>query len=125
MTLTDVYCRVNRARGMELLSPEDLINSCKLMETLNLPVRFRVFDSGVKVLQLLSHSESQAIKDTEEVVRQHGSATADELSKLVGLSVVLARERLLASERVGKLCRDDSSEGLRFHPNLFLNPPAQ
>jgi ESCRT-II complex subunit VPS36 len=35
--------------------------------------------------------------------------------------VVLAKERLLAAEGRGLLCRDDSVEGLRFYPNLFLS----
>jgi len=28
--------------------------------------------------------------------------------------------RLLVTEQAGKACRDDSVEGLRFYPNLFL-----
>lgn len=31
MTLPEVYCRVNRARGVELLSPEDLLNACQAL----------------------------------------------------------------------------------------------
>ena len=27
MTLTDAFCRLNRARGLELVSPDDLINA--------------------------------------------------------------------------------------------------
>lgn len=38
MTLPDVYCRVNRARGIELLSPEDLLNACQVLGRLNLPI---------------------------------------------------------------------------------------
>ncbi|KAK2166519.1 hypothetical protein LSH36_38g03056 [Paralvinella palmiformis] len=121
MTLTDVYCRVNRARGMELLSPEDLINACKLMETLNLPVRLRVFESGVMVLQLVSHSEEQVIEETKRMIEDKGCITAEQLSQIVGLSVVLAKERLLAAERAGKTCRDEDTEGLCFYPNLFLS----
>ena len=49
MSSTDVFCRINRARGMELLSPEDLIESGKLMEKLKLPVVMKIFDSGVMV----------------------------------------------------------------------------
>ncbi|XP_029458641.1 vacuolar protein-sorting-associated protein 36 isoform X2 [Rhinatrema bivittatum] len=41
MSLTEVYCLVNRARGMELLSPEDLVNACKMLEALKLPLRCR------------------------------------------------------------------------------------
>jgi ESCRT-II complex subunit VPS36 len=64
MALTDVYCRVNRARGLELLSPEDLIQACHMLEQLNLPIRMRRFDSGVKVLQLQSHSDANIVKNT-------------------------------------------------------------
>jgi ESCRT-II complex subunit VPS36 len=64
MALTDVYCRVNRARGLELLSPEDLIQACHMLEQLNLPIRLRQFDSGVKVLQLQSHSDANIVKNT-------------------------------------------------------------
>lgn len=68
MSLTDVYCRVNRARGLELLSPEDLLNACNMLEKLNLPIRLHTFDSGVKVLQLQSHSDSVVVDRTLEVV---------------------------------------------------------
>lgn len=52
MALTDVFCRVNRARSLELLSPEDILNACKIMETLELPLKLYQFSSGVMVLQL-------------------------------------------------------------------------
>jgi len=120
MTLTDVYCRINRARGMELLSPDDLVRACQLMEYLKLHVRLRVFESGVMVLQSQSHSEDVIIDQTQDAVKQSTSLTAEELSRNVGLSVVLAKERLLAAERAGKLCRDESMEGLRFYTNLFV-----
>ena len=57
MVLTDVYCRVNRARGLELLSPEDLLNACRQLAPLNLPIVLRTFDSGVMVLQSRAHSD--------------------------------------------------------------------
>lgn len=123
MTLSDVYCRINRARGMELLSPDDLVRACQLMERLKLPVRLRVFESGVMVLQLQSHSEEAIVAETEEAVEKSGSLTAEELSRVIGLSVVLSKERLLTAERAGKLCRDESMEGLRFYNNLFVTRP--
>lgn len=46
--------------------------------------------------------------------------TATELAQTEGISVVLACERLLMTEKYGKACRDDSIEALRFYPNLFL-----
>lgn len=38
----------------------------------------------------------------------------------MAVSVILARERLLAAEAEGRLVRDDTVEGLRFYPNKFL-----
>lgn len=124
MTLTDAYCRVNRARGMELLSPEDLLHACEIMESLKLNIRFRVFDSGVMVLQSRSHNEEETIEKTVDMVKKKGSATAEELSQLIGVSVILAKERLLLTEKVGGVCRDENVEGLRFYPNLFLDSAA-
>lgn len=50
------------------------------------------------------------------------SLSVQELAQLLSISLLLAQERLLTAERAGKICRDDSIEGLRFYPNLFLNP---
>lgn len=121
MTLTDVYCWVNRMRGMELVSPDDILKACKMLEHLKLPTRLRIFDSGVIVIQLLSHSEEKIIEETSKLLEEKDSFTAQELANLIQLSVVLAKERLLATEKAGKACRDDSVEGLRFYPNLFMS----
>ncbi|KAJ8931917.1 hypothetical protein NQ314_015115 [Rhamnusium bicolor] len=101
MALTDVFCRVNRARSLELLSPEDILNACRVMETLGLPLKLYQFNSGV-------------------MIEDNSSLSAEELSQKLGISVTLAKERLLTTEKYGKCCRDDSIEGLRFYPNLFL-----
>ncbi|XP_020033981.1 vacuolar protein-sorting-associated protein 36 isoform X5 [Castor canadensis] len=104
----------------ELLSPEDLVNSCKMLEALKLPLRLRVFDSGVMVIELQSHKEEEMVASALETVSEKGSLTSEEFAKLVGMSVLLAKERLLLAEKMGHLCRDDSVEGLRFYPNLFM-----
>uniref|UniRef100_A0A8I3W960 Vacuolar protein-sorting-associated protein 36 n=1 Tax=Callithrix jacchus TaxID=9483 RepID=A0A8I3W960_CALJA len=118
--MSEVYCLVNRARGMELLSPEDLVNACKMLEALKLPLRLHVFDSGVMVIELQSHKEEEMVASALETVSSKGSLTSEESAKLVGMSVLLAKERLLLAEKMGHLCRDDSVEGLRFYPNLFM-----
>jgi len=117
MSLADVYCRVNRARGLELLSPEDLLNSCRYM---NGPVKYRVFPSGAMVLQLESHDDEIISVQTLEMVREAGSLAVEDLAQRMQISLLLAKERMLATERLGKLCRDESIEGLRFYPNLML-----
>lgn len=68
MTLTDVYCRVNRARGLELLSPEDLLHASRQLAPLGLPIVLRTFDSGVMVLQVLSHDDNAVVDSITELV---------------------------------------------------------
>lgn len=51
---------------------------------------------------------------------KEGPLSAEELSQKVGVSVLLAKERLMTTESAGFACRDDSDEGLRFYTNLFL-----
>ena len=125
MTLTDAYVRVNRARGLELISPEDFLGACQQLSSLHSSplIKLHTFDTGVKVLQLESAevTSEEILSATESAVVDSGSLTAEELARLSGLAVVLAKERLLAAETVGRLCRDDSIEGLRFYPNLFLS----
>lgn len=53
-------------------------------------------------------------------VKEIGSLTAELLAQDIGISVLLAKERLLTTEKAGQVCRDESIEGLRFYPNLFL-----
>ncbi|KAF5396577.1 ESCRT-II complex subunit VPS36 [Paragonimus heterotremus] len=73
-----------------------------------------------QVLHLASENESNTLQVTAELVTQRGSLTADELARTAKLSSLLARERLLAAEDAGLVCRDDSEAGLRFYPNLFV-----
>lgn len=68
MTLTDVYCRVNRARGLELLSPEDLLHASRQLAPLGLPIVLRSFDSGVMVLQRRSHDDNAVVDCISELV---------------------------------------------------------
>lgn len=118
MSLADVYCRVNRARGLELLSPEDLLHAC---EQLNGPIKLRRFPSGAMVLQLETHDDELIAIDVLEKVIAAESLAVEELAKQLGISLLLAKERLLVAERLGKVCRDESVEGLRFYANLLLH----
>lgn len=122
MSLADVYCRVNRARGLELLSPEDLLHACHLLQG---PIKLRKFPSGAMVLQLESHDDEMIAVDTLALVESNASLAVEDLAKLRNISLLLAKERLLAAERLGKLCRDESLEGLRFYPNFLINRPKE
>lgn len=116
-TITEVYCRINRARGLELVSPEDVLNSCIL---LNGPMKLRQYPSGAIIVQLDNHSDDQVAEDVQQQVKDAGSMSIEECARIRHISVLLAHERFLIAERAGKVCRDESVEGLRFFPNLFL-----
>lgn len=64
MALTDVFCWVNRARALELLSPEDVLNACQIMESLSLPLKLIQFSSGVMVLQLATLDDESVAEAT-------------------------------------------------------------
>jgi ESCRT-II complex subunit VPS36 len=76
MTLTDVYCAYNRARGTDLISPEDLLTAAKQLNTMALGCRLRSFASGLLVLQLDTFSDEEMIK---RIVASLKVANADEV----------------------------------------------
>ena len=122
MLLTEVYCRINRARGLELLSSEDVYHACCLMAAENLSVKLQTFDSGVQVLQLSTLDQNKIVEETKALLEGHDEhgLSASDVARLSGLPLLLAQERLLEAESCAKAVRDESSEGLRFFPNLFL-----
>lgn len=75
MSMADVYCRVNRARGLELLSPEDLLNACRFLSG---PIKLRTFPSGAMVLQLESHDDEQVAEETLQEVSQFSNEKLQE-----------------------------------------------
>jgi ESCRT-II complex subunit VPS36 len=117
MTIAEVYCRINRARGLELVSPEDVLNACRL---LNGPIKLRQYPSGALILQLDNHNDQQIAEEIANLITEKLSLSVEELARALNISIMLALERLLIAERMGKVCRDESVEGLRFYENLFF-----
>ncbi|XP_017367316.1 vacuolar protein-sorting-associated protein 36 isoform X6 [Cebus imitator] len=83
------------------------------------PVTRETYGSGTQYHMQLAKQLAGILQAPLEV-SEKGSLTSEEFAKLVGMSVLLAKERLLLAEKMGHLCRDDSVEGLRFYPNLFM-----
>mmetsp|Transcript_11461 Transcript_11461/g.24307 ORF Transcript_11461/g.24307 Transcript_11461/m.24307 type:complete len:296 (+) Transcript_11461:1051-1938(+) len=125
MSLTDVYCLFNRARGTNLLSPEDLRDSCALLnEGLNVGLSQRTFPSGIVVLQLddlaLSATNYEARRKFIDLCTDENGKSALEASHSLQLSPLLAAEQLEEAERLGWLCRDATLSTVRFYPNKFV-----
>jgi len=121
ITLTDAYVRVNRARGLALVSPEDLIQACKMLKDLNLPLTMQTFDSGVIVLKSSNITEEEYLKKIVYLVEAFDKLTADQLAKELKLSVLLAGERLHSAAVDGLILVDQSIHGVVYYPNKFNN----
>ena len=138
MTLTDVYCLFNRARGTNMISPDDLLKALDLMKELGLGMSRRSFkSSGVLVIQddafddevmakKLSNLASASMKQKAEPLGAEASFTDDvggitviDVSRTLKIPALLANEQLLSAEQMGWLCRDSTIEGVRYFPNLF------
>ncbi|KAK7840540.1 vacuolar protein sorting-associated protein 36 [Quercus suber] len=117
INLIDVYCLFNRARGTELISPDDLLRACSLWEKFDVPVMLRKFDSGVMVIQNKSHSDEEALVTNPDTLRT--GISASDAAMTLGIAPGMAKEHLLTAESKGLLCRDISPDGFRFYINLF------
>ena len=70
ITLTDAFVRVNRARGLELVSPDDILMAAKSLKETSLPMRLHTFQSGVLVLMTSNHSEEEIRQDLRNQVEK-------------------------------------------------------
>merc|ERR1719431_435010 len=94
MTLTDAFVRLNRARGLELVSPDDILTAAQALTHTHIPMKLHMFDSGVLVLMTANNSEEEVRQDMMNQLESAGSFTPEEMSRAMSLSVILARERL-------------------------------
>lgn len=127
ITLTDLYCLYNRARGTELVSPDDLKAAVSLMGSLGLGMRMVRFPSGVLVVQSQQLSEESVCNrllalfaSANHVNRNVEGFQSTVVARLLKLPLVVAKEQLLLAEARGVLCRDESSYGVAFFENKFI-----
>jgi len=129
ISLPDLYCVVNRARGTELLSPEDLFKACSMMNSLHLGIVFKSFPSGVLVLQLSSLTDDKLFDEIisaffandNGVTFPRQGVNISTAAMMLHLSVVVTKEVLLEAERRTILCRDENIDGLYFFVNRFMS----
>lgn len=119
LLLQDVYSLYNRARGTELIAPDDLLHAAELFGELGLPMRLRRFASNVMAIQTAAQTDEALAADVLALLQRAQHVTAAQLAQLKDISVTLAQQHLLAAEALGVVCRDDTIEGLLFYPNRF------
>ena len=84
ITLTDAFVRVNRARGLELVSPDDILMAAKSLKETSLPMRLHTFQSGVLVLMTSNHSEEEIRQDLRNQVESFTFVCVPSLYSLLG-----------------------------------------
>lgn len=145
VSLTDLYCLYNRARGTELVSPDDLLHAVRLMDSLQLGeictvfkllfyqltsknglcnrvgLKLRTFSSGIMVLQENSLSDEAMCNKLLEFAVQNSDEgiSPSMVSTKFHLSILVAKEQLLFAESSEVLCRDDTVNGVFFFHNAF------
>jgi ESCRT-II complex subunit VPS36 len=117
MALTDAYCLYNRARGTDLISPDDMYRACSLFDKLNLPIVMKKFESGVIVIQSSDATDEKIAERIAQLVESSAAmcVSAVDVAQIFKISVVLAQQQLTSAENTGILCRDESIEGVRFY----------
>jgi ESCRT-II complex subunit VPS36 len=130
ITLTDLYCLVNRSRGTELVSPDDLLQAVAGMSQLGVGMSLKTYKSGVLAVQLNSLSEIALcrtildfITQKEEQLKRDGSPCEGvfsfEVAQRLKTSLVVTKELMLIAEAQGLICRDESVNGVSFFGNRF------
>lgn len=125
ITLPDAYCLLNKARGTEPVSPDDLYHASKIIGSLRIGIKLKAFDTGVLVLQLDNMTDDHIcvtlmnMYNTMIEIKEQGLHTAL-VARNQNLSIVVAKQHLLLAESLGYLCRDECSQGTFFFPNKFI-----
>ena len=112
----------NRARGTDLISPDDLKLACQIMNKNSTNFGLKIYTSGVQTIQLKSFNASAYYFKIADCIKQNGKGkglTATRLSELMNVNVVLMKEHLKAAEEKGAVCTDESYEGIQYFENRF------
>jgi ESCRT-II complex subunit VPS36 len=119
---TDVYCVYNRARGTELVSPDDFHQAIKLFNARpGLHLQVVQLDSGVSVIKDTKLSQSDIFNRVADLARQQPvrGISINDVSVAFHVSYLIARDQVLAAEAAGRLCRDDCLSGVQFFENVY------
>ena len=120
ITLTDAFCLFNRARGTELVSPQDMLAACESWDALGIDLHLRRFESGVVVIHTKERSDEHACSKFKAALSSfESSIDSYEAAQILHTTPEIALEYLYMAESEGILCRDDGPRQMRFFANRF------
>ncbi|KAL0244230.1 hypothetical protein GEMRC1_008315 [Eukaryota sp. GEM-RC1] len=137
--LFDCFCLINRARGTELLSPNDFYLACTRLKSLNAGMHLHKFSSksmaimtGNSLTEVLTVIKTAIIAETDIYFKNvnvsdtitinnghYRGFSAMELSTLLSISLGLVKDLVQAAEEKGFLIRDISTQGTLYWLNIF------
>ena len=120
MGLIDLFCLYNRARGTDLVSPEDVKIACETIHASSTKYCIKFYQkSGLRTIQLKSFNETAYFQKLALLLADHPGMTADKLATHLKINLAIIKEHIAAAEQAGFICVDESDEGLRYHSNTF------
>lgn len=121
ITLADLYCIANRARGTELVSPNDLYQACSLFVKLQLPFSLKKLKSGVLVVQSASQSDEKVLEKIQQLMntKRYDALSSSIVARELSIPIALASDHLCVAESLLYLCRDETIQETWFYVNRF------
>lgn len=120
MTVVDAYCVVIRNRATtELISPEDFRAACEFFGALRLPIRLMKLESGVDALEVDTSADLSGARMLRKLAEEKSSVTAIDVTGIRHIPIQRSKAMLEDAEKHGLLARDETTEGVRFFPNIF------
>jgi len=120
--LTDAFCLFNRARGMELVTPRDMLRACESWAAARVGLYLRTFESGVTVIHTKEWTDARALEQFRAALPDFArSLSSYDAAQILETTPEIALEYLRTAESAGVLCRDDGPGELRFYANKFAD----
>ncbi|MES1909633.1 MAG: hypothetical protein MHM6MM_002338 [Cercozoa sp. M6MM] len=129
LQIPEAFCLFNRARGSELVSPQDMMHAVEAFPQIRSPITMHQFESGVSVLQSAEFSAQSMLQRILELLEEEqqnlprhkwARLSSSLLAQKLHISAALALEHLLQAERIGELCRDETPHDIFFYKMRFL-----
>ena len=115
--LVDLYCLYNRARGTDMISPEDLLIAVNQLNETSTKYMIRNYTSGLKTVQSRLFKEDQYYEMIAGKLQQEGCLSTMKLAEAMKVNVALMKEHVAIAEERGFVCKDESYEGVQWYEN--------
>lgn len=121
MSLIDVYLYYNRLAGLNLITPDDQVQACRLFKQIKSPLELRELESGIKIIMFKTHDPREDFKkNLFPYLDNVNGLSGEELAKKSDVSQIVAKIRLQDAQKMGALVEDNSLEGVRYFQNDII-----